>query len=144
MVLKVINEAIKLVLKIYYRKTTGLKGENMTINGRIFVKNPKRIKIGKNCVFNDAVVLNGRGGINIGDNCHISTGAKLHTGYLNKNREHRAGSINIGKNVWVASGAVISHDVVIGDNCNIYANSVVTHNIPKNSNVAGIPARIIK
>lgn len=35
-------------------------------------------------------------------------------------------------------------DVKIGDNSTIGAGSVVTHDVPKNAIVAGVPAKIIK
>lgn len=50
----------------------------------------------------------------------------------------------IGKNCYIGAKAIIIGDVVIGDNCKIGAGSVVTKNIPSNSTVVGVPARIIK
>jgi acetyltransferase-like isoleucine patch superfamily enzyme len=51
--------------------------------------------------------------------------------------------IQIGSGCWIASGAIISGGVFIGNNVIVAANSVVTKNIPDNSVVAGIPAKII-
>ena len=49
----------------------------------------------------------------------------------------------IGDNVYIGSGAVILGAVNIGDNSAIGANSVVTHDVPSGSRVAGAPARIL-
>lgn len=49
----------------------------------------------------------------------------------------------IGNNVFVGAGARILGNIVIGDNVNIGANSVVIHDIPANCTVVGIPAKII-
>lgn len=54
------------------------------------------------------------------------------------------GPIYIEKNVWVGEGVVILSGVTIGENSIIGANSVVARSVPKNSVVAGNPARIIK
>lgn len=54
------------------------------------------------------------------------------------------GGVSIGKNVWIGDKATILPNVNIGDGVVVAANSVVTTNIPSNTLVAGIPARIIK
>ena len=47
-------------------------------------------------------------------------------------------------NEWIGEGVAIMPNVTIGANSIIGANSVVTKDIPKNSVVAGNPARVIK
>jgi len=54
-----------------------------------------------------------------------------------------SGIPRIGNNVIICAGAVIIGNVYIGDNVIVGANSVVTHNIPPNTIVAGVPARVI-
>lgn len=49
----------------------------------------------------------------------------------------------IGKNVLIGTGAVILGGVVIGDNSKIGANAVVLNNVPPNSTVVGVPAKLI-
>jgi serine O-acetyltransferase len=50
----------------------------------------------------------------------------------------------IGDNVYIGTGVKIIGPVTIGDNCTIGANAVVTKNMPANSIIAGIPAKVIK
>lgn len=50
----------------------------------------------------------------------------------------------IGNNVMIGAGAVIIGNIVIGDNVVIGANSVVNKDIPSNSVVVGVPAKIIR
>ena len=52
--------------------------------------------------------------------------------------------VYIGKNCFVAVGAIILPGVSIGDESIIAAGSVVTKNVPSNSIVAGNPAKIIR
>lgn len=53
------------------------------------------------------------------------------------------GGIIIGQNVWIGEGSSIMAGVTIGDGAVIGANSVMTHDVPAYSVVAGVPARII-
>ena len=52
--------------------------------------------------------------------------------------------ILIGNNVWIGAKATVIKGVTIGDNVVVAANSVVTHDIPSNVVVAGVPARILR
>ena len=52
--------------------------------------------------------------------------------------------IIIGDNVWIGSRTLIMKGVTIGDGAIIAAGSVVTKDVPANSMVAGIPAKVIK
>jgi acetyltransferase-like isoleucine patch superfamily enzyme len=53
------------------------------------------------------------------------------------------GPVVIENNVWIGEGVVILPNVTIGENSVIGANSVVTKSFPKNSIIAGVPARLI-
>ncbi|MFO0697688.1 MAG: serine O-acetyltransferase [Nitrospira sp.] len=50
----------------------------------------------------------------------------------------------LGNHVVVGAGAKILGGITIGDNVKIGANSVVLKNVPPNSTVIGVPARVIK
>jgi serine O-acetyltransferase len=50
----------------------------------------------------------------------------------------------IGDDVIIGSGAKVLGGITIGHNVTIGANSVVTHSVPDNVVVGGIPARILK
>lgn len=83
------------------------------------------------------IVVNGRS--IIGKNCNISHGVTI--GMANRGRNK--GYPRIGDNVYIGPGAKIIGSVTVGNNVAIGANSVVTHNIPDNAVVVGIPARIV-
>lgn len=50
----------------------------------------------------------------------------------------------VKKGASIGSGAIIMGGVTIGENSLIGAGAVVTHSVPANTTVAGVPARIIK
>jgi acetyltransferase-like isoleucine patch superfamily enzyme len=52
--------------------------------------------------------------------------------------------VRIGHNVWVGYGACFLRGVTVGNNCVIGTNSVVTREVPDNSVVGGIPAKLIR
>lgn len=53
------------------------------------------------------------------------------------------GPIIIGDNVFIGMKAIIMPGVNIGDNCIIGAGSIVTKDMPSNSIIAGVPAKVI-
>ncbi|HAY61599.1 MAG TPA: acetyltransferase [Acidaminococcaceae bacterium] len=52
--------------------------------------------------------------------------------------------VRIGDDVWVGGNVTILPGVTIGSNVVVAAGAVVTHDVPDNSLVAGVPARIIR
>lgn len=51
---------------------------------------------------------------------------------------------NIGNDVWIGANAVIKQGVTIGDGAVIGAGSVVTKDVPENTIVCGVPAKVLK
>lgn len=75
----------------------------------------------------------------IGRNCNISQGVTI--GQANRGRNK--GYPTLGDNVYIGPGAVIIGNVRVGNNVAIGANSVVTRDVPDDSVVAGVPARVL-
>ena len=108
----------------------------------------KNIKIGKNVFINACCKFQDQGGIEIGNGVLIGHNVTLATLNHDQRPQFRQNiypkPIKIGDNVWVGSNATILAGVTIGDGAIIGANAVVTKDVPPNSVVAGIPAKIIK
>ncbi len=83
------------------------------------------------------IVVNRR--CRIGRNVNLSQGITLGI----SNRGSKAGTPEIGNEVYIGPGAVIFGDIRIGDQAAIGANSVVTKDIPARSVVVGIPGKVI-
>lgn len=75
----------------------------------------------------------------IGENCTILP--MVFFGLKTPDAERK---ITVGNNCYFGTGCTILGPVNIGDNVTIGAGAVVTKDIPTNSVVAGIPARIMK
>lgn len=70
---------------------------------------------------------------------------KLHTGVLFGNAHHSEDEKPvIGDNVSFGPGAKVLGKVIVGDNCFVAANAVVTKDVPANVMVGGVPAKVIK
>ena len=108
----------------------------------------KNITIGKNVFFNTGCSFQDRGGITIGDGTMIGmnvTIATLNHGLPLETRNITYPSpVIIGENVWIGSNATILPGVTIGDNSVVAAGAVVTKDVPENTVVAGVPAKVIK
>ena len=108
----------------------------------------KNITVGKNVFINACCKFQDQGGITIGDGVLIGHNVTLAT--LNHDerpqfRQHiYPKPIKIGNSVWIGSNATILQGITIGDGAIIGANAVVTKDVPKNTIVAGIPAKIIR
>lgn len=96
----------------------------------------KRITIGSG-------LLTGRY-VYIGDNAHGELSLEEVDVPPAQRKLTSKGEISIGRNVWIGDRVSILSGVSIGDNAIIGAGSIVTHNIPSNSLVAGAPAKVIK
>jgi acetyltransferase-like isoleucine patch superfamily enzyme len=105
------------------------------------------ILIGKPDQIGDFSVIEYGGDVKIGKDVKIGYGvvilsASTITGtdsskYIKK-------PIKIGDNVEIGSNATILPGVTIGDNATVGAGAVVTEDVPSNSVVVGVPAKVVK
>ena len=108
----------------------------------------KNIHVGKNVFLNMGCKFQDQGGIFIGDGALIGHNVVLAT--LNhvmspKDRSSMVPApILIGKNVWIGANATVLPGVTIGDGAIVAAGAVVTKDVPENTVVGGVPAKIIR
>lgn len=86
------------------------------------------------------------GFVHIGPQCVIGCNCTLQPGVVfgNKHEDATDAKIIVGDNCYFGVGAKNFGPVTIGNNVTVGANSVVTKDIPDNTVVGGIPARVIK
>ena len=108
----------------------------------------KNIIIGKNVFINSGCRFQDQGGITIGDGTLIGHNVVLATLNHDIAPEKRSiihpAPIRIGKNVWIGSSVTVIAGVTIGDNSVVAAGAVVTKDVPENTIVGGVPAKVIK
>ncbi len=94
--------------------------------------------VGENTMIDMGVVLGGRA--TVGKRCHIGAGAVI-AGVV---EPPSATPVVIGDDVLVGANAVVIEGVHIGRGAVVAAGSVVLEDVPCNTMVAGIPARVVK
>ena len=98
--------------------------------------------INTGCHFQD------QGGITLGDGTFLGNNVVLTTMNHDFAPQQRSTTypapIVIGKNVWIASSVTVVPGVTIGDGAIVAAGAVVTRDVPPNTIVAGVPARVVR
>lgn len=108
----------------------------------------KNITVGKHVFLNMGCKFQDQGGIFIGDETLIGHNVVLATLNHAMEPEDRAtmipAPIHIGKRVWIGSNATVLPGVTIGDGAIVGAGAVVTKDVPGNTVVGGVPARVLR
>lgn len=108
----------------------------------------KNITVGKDVFINACCHFQDHGGVVLGDGCQIGHNvvfATLNHGLAPEDRQTTyPAPIVLGKNVWVGSNSTILQGVTIGDNAVVGAGAVVTKDVPENTIVGGVPAKVIR
>lgn len=129
------------IARIFYLLKLKLIAELIMYIGRFITKieiNPGA-RIGKRLFIDHGTgVVIGQTAI-IGDDVTIYHGVTL--GGVGEDRCKRHPTV--GNNVVIGAGAKVLGNIIIGDNVRIGANAVVLKDVPDNSTVVGIPAKIV-
>ncbi|WP_439818735.1 sugar O-acetyltransferase [Weissella paramesenteroides] len=115
------------------------------------IEYPDNLFIDQGTFINLNFTILSAGKITIGKNCFLRPNTQLYTPNHHPNNKElrREGwqydlSITIGDDCWFGGSVIVLPGVTIGDNVVVGAGSVVTHDIPSNTVVAGNPAHIIR
>lgn len=122
-------------------------GEKSSIYDSAFVFGD--VKIGKNCWIGPFTIIDGSGGLSIGDNCTISVGVHLYS-HDNLKQTLTGGAVEIersilviGNNTYIGPQSIIAKGITIGSYCVVAANSFVNSDMENNTIYAGNPAKKI-
>jgi acetyltransferase-like isoleucine patch superfamily enzyme len=107
------------------------------------------IRVGHKVFINQCCTIYDMGGVDIADLVMIGPNVNIITaGHPVEPSQRRAyieaKPIVIEKNVWIATAVTILGGVTVGENSVIGAGAVVTKDVPANSFVAGVPAKVIR
>lgn len=114
--------------------------------------NFSELNINKDVTIEDAhiAVTEDYSKITLDEDCMLAKGIEIRCGdshsIIDEDgiRINPAKNIFIGKHVWIGSKAMILKGVIIGQGSIVAAGSIVTKDIPENTLVSGVPAKIIK
>ena len=73
--------------------------------------------------------------------CDFYTGTGFPIKYQGTTKEK---PVIIGDGCWICARTILLPGVLIGEGCIVAAGAVVTKDVPDNSLVAGVPAKLIK
>jgi len=132
------------------RELFGSVGKNPNVLPGFICDNGRNIHVGDNFLANYHVTILDCREVYIGDHVMIGPNTLIatvnHPLYPSGRRRHLgiAKPVRIGNDVWIGGNAVILPGVTIGNNCVVAAGAVVTKDVPDNSLVAGVPAKVIR
>ena len=132
------------------RELLGSAGDELDIQPGFHCDNGKNIHVGRRFTANFNVTILDGATVTFGDYCMVGPGTLISTtghpldGKARRDRIAISRPITIGSDVWVGGNCTILGGVTIGSNVVVAAGAVVTHDIPDNCVVAGVPARKIR
>jgi len=122
--------------------------ESTSLFTPLYINYGKDIRIGKNVFINFNCTFLALGGITIEDDVLIGPNVNLLTEGHPVSPEDRhflmIGHIHIKRNAWIGAGASIMKGVTIGENSIVAAGAIVSTDVPDNTIVGGVPAKVIR
>jgi acetyltransferase-like isoleucine patch superfamily enzyme len=107
-----------------------------------------RIEIGEGTTINYGSSISAAGLVKIGKDCLIGTYVNVMDctfhNVQDRSWDLEAEPVVIGDRVWLGNRCMIMKGVTIGDGAVVAACSLVTRNVPPNTMVVGVPARVVQ
>jgi len=108
----------------------------------------RNLTLGKNVFINHACSFLDLGGIVIEDGVmlgpRVTITSETHPLELNKRYTLVPATVVIKKNAWIGAGAIILPGVTVGENSVVAAGAVVSRDVPANTVVGGVPAKVLR
>jgi len=108
----------------------------------------RHIRLGRNVFINHACSFLDLGGITIEDEVMVGPRVNItsenHPVEVADRKTMVPGEVVIKRNAWIGAAASIMPGVTIGENAVVAAGAVVTKDVPENTVVAGVPAKVVK
>lgn len=120
-------------------------GESASIYQQSYVYGD--VRVGEHTWIGPLTILDGTGGLSIGDYCSISAGVQIYTHDTVKwaltggKAKYEYAPVRIGNCCHIGALSAIIKGVTIGDHCVVGAHSFVKRDVPPYTVVVGVPAR---
>ncbi len=135
------------IIRRFFYRFYGIRiGRGSAIHMGATFYNPRKIKIGKDTVIGERVVLDGRGDLIIGNHVDIASEVMIYNSQHDINDEGfkaTAETVLIEDYVFIGPRAIILPGVKIGRGAVIGAGAVVTKDVEEFKIVGGVPAKEI-
>jgi acetyltransferase-like isoleucine patch superfamily enzyme len=127
-------------------------GEDVVIHHNVLFNSGRNIELGDGVFLNRDVMLDDRAALTIGDHAMVAAGVVIetHTHVYDDfslpfpHSGRIPAPVHIGSNTLIGYKVAVMAGVNIGSRCVVAANSVVTKDVPDQTIVGGVPARVIK
>ena len=142
-----------------YRDASGQWRAHTRISDTVYIYHAEKILMGDNVFIGHYSILDGTGGLEIGEGCQIAAWNGLYTHsshvairlygkhYHEVKEADKQGfniaPIKLGKYVFVGANAIIFPGVTVGDGAFIKAGAIVSKDIADFEIVAGNPAKVV-
>lgn len=123
-----------------------ISDDGVAISGgfRCLDGNEENIHIGSHVAIGHNLHLWNFGDVHVGEFSMIAADVTVSNGWHDKTTfVPSSGAVIIGKGCWIGVRAMIVGGVSIGENAIVAAGALVNKDVPPNSIVAGVPARVI-
>lgn len=140
--MKLYCHAVAEIKKVIYKVANGNRvdfGRGFTFckNFNLLISETGKVKIGKNCFFNNDCSINCLNHVEIGEGSIFGEGVKIYDhdhkfsdfSIPIKEQGYARGSVKVGKHCWIGSNVVLLKGADIGDNCVIGAGCVVSDKV---------------
>ncbi len=135
------------VLRIFSKSIKSTK-----ISDGVMIWFPWRVEIGKKSSLNQGVIVDGFGGVKIGEGVRIAAFTCINTAdHLYDDPSipiyqagYKCSKVIIEDNVWIGNHVSINKGVTVATGVVIGSGAVVTRDIPQDVIVAGTPAKILR
>lgn len=98
------------------------------------------VRVGKRCWIGPFTILDGSGGLLIGDHCSIASGAQIYshetvTHALDESKPYTYAPVTIGDHCYIGPNSIITKGVTIGHHSIVGAGTFINKSIPPHSKV---------
>ncbi len=138
------NPVIRIEGKAVGGRNLWIRAEQFPV--QITVRRNATLELGDDVFINQGVNILCAANVRIGDYCKIGDLAAIRdsdTHRISPCVDVMTAPVSIKRNVWIGRSVIIMPGVTIGENSVVGAGAVVTKDVPRNTVVAGVPARII-
>lgn len=135
----------------FWRGRMRAVGRGSHISYDVKVLGAAHVSIGHNARITNGCILDGRGGLHVGDDVLLGYQSIVMTlthRFRDREKPIRQQGfdlkpVRIGNDVWIGARVIIQPGVAIGDGAVVGSGAVVTKDVPPLTVAAGVPARVI-